>query len=89
MTDYSGRAAADWANECVRACYLGEPDGDAIHLLGPLAGKALRISPPLVISEKDATDSLELLYCILARLAESLGTQSAQSRPEPLAAMGR
>ena len=87
--DHSGRSAADWAIECVRACYLGEPDGDGIHLLGPLANKVIRISPPLVISETDATESLELLYRILARLVEPLRTQSAQLRPEPLAAAGR
>jgi 4-aminobutyrate aminotransferase-like enzyme len=89
MCDHAGRSAADWATECVRACYVGEPDGDAIHLLGPLAGKVVRISPPLVISEKDATESLELLYRILARLAEPLRVQPAPARGEPLATVGR
>ena len=33
------RSAADVANACVEACYLGDREGRAIHLLGPLAGK--------------------------------------------------
>ena len=68
MCDHAGRSAADWAVECVRACYLGEPGGDGIHLLGPLAGKAIRISPPLVISEAEAVESLDLMNRILSRL---------------------
>jgi 4-aminobutyrate aminotransferase-like enzyme len=66
--DCGGRSAADWAIECVRACYVGESGGDGIHLLGPLAGKVIRISPPLVISETDARASLDLMYRILQRL---------------------
>ena len=37
------------ANACVEACYLGDATGRAIHLLGPLAGKVIRVSPPLVM----------------------------------------
>src|SRR5262245_12879264 len=50
MCDWANRSAADWAVDCVRDCYLGDSPGDGIHLLGPLAGKVLRVSPPLVIS---------------------------------------
>src|SRR5690606_32558687 len=32
-------AAADVANAVVKACYLGQPGGDGIHLLGALANK--------------------------------------------------
>ena len=51
MCDHAGRSAADWAGACVLACYNGDgPQGDGIHLLGPLAKKVVRISPPLVIT---------------------------------------
>jgi 4-aminobutyrate aminotransferase-like enzyme len=80
--DWADRSAADWAVDCVRACYVGEPDGIGIHLLGPLAGKVIRISPPLVISEKDAMESLDLIYRILSRLATlTRGPAAAPQRP--------
>src|SRR5947208_12289268 len=41
--DHAGRAAADWANAVVLACYRGA-GGDGIHLLGPLAKKVLRVA---------------------------------------------
>src|SRR5919197_5641091 len=41
--------AAEVANEIVRACYLGDEQGRAIHLMGPLAQCVLRIAPPLVM----------------------------------------
>src|SRR4029077_16070084 len=41
MRDHAGRTAAEWANACVLACYVGEA-GTGIHLLGPLAKKVLR-----------------------------------------------
>jgi 4-aminobutyrate aminotransferase-like enzyme len=77
MCAWAGRSAADWANECVHACYLGEPGGDGIHLLGPLAGKVIRVSPPLVISEADAAESLNLMYRVFAKLGEPSRTTSA------------
>ena len=90
MTDYAGRSAADWAVECVRACYLGEPGGDGIHLLGPLAGKVIRISPPLVITEAEAAESLDLMFRIFARLADaSAPDPSPAARTKPLAAASR
>ena len=69
----------------VEACYLGETDGDGIHLLGPLAGKVLRISPPLTITEAEANASLDLMYRLLSRLAVKLA-QAAGSAPEPATA---
>ena len=41
--------ADEVANACIEACYLGDSSGRAIHLLGPLAGKVIRVSPPLVM----------------------------------------
>ena len=77
MADHAGRTGADWANACVLACYLGEA-GAGIHLLGPLAKKVLRIAPPLVITEQEAQDAVDLLYRILAELARG-GTLSRVS----------
>jgi 4-aminobutyrate aminotransferase-like enzyme len=49
------------AVEIVRRCYLGKGH-DGIHLLGALAGKVLRVSPPLTITAQEADESLKLLY---------------------------
>jgi 4-aminobutyrate aminotransferase-like enzyme len=68
MRDHAGRNAADWANAVVLACYLGEPKGDAIHLLGPLARKVIRIAPPLVITEQEARDAMALMHRVVASL---------------------
>lgn len=56
------------ANRIVEACYLGESGGDGIHLLGPLAGNVLRVSPPLTITESEAADSLSLFNRICAEV---------------------
>src|SRR5947209_3100278 len=68
--DHAGRGAADWANAVVLACYRGD-GGDGIHLMGPLAGKVVRIAPPLVITEQDATQALDLMLRLLGPLAAS------------------
>ncbi|MEW4529786.1 aspartate aminotransferase family protein [Maioricimonas sp. JC845] len=65
------------ATEVVRACYLGEEGGDGIHLLGALAGKVLRVSPPMTMTAEEADASLELLYRLLSDLAGKL--QSAET----------
>jgi 4-aminobutyrate aminotransferase/(S)-3-amino-2-methylpropionate transaminase len=60
--DYDGAPAAQWANELVLHCYLGDgPGGDGVHLLGPLAKKVIRIAPPLTITEAEARASLDLM----------------------------
>ncbi|HEV2949508.1 MAG TPA: aminotransferase class III-fold pyridoxal phosphate-dependent enzyme [Gemmataceae bacterium] len=70
MQDHAGRSAADWANATVLACYRGlEPGGDGIHFLGPLAKKVIRIAPPLVISETEAHEAMQLMYRLLMPLA--------------------
>jgi 4-aminobutyrate aminotransferase-like enzyme len=61
MRDHAGKSAAEWANAVVLACYLGD-GGDGIHLLGPLAKKVLRVSPPLVITETEAKSSTDLMF---------------------------
>jgi 4-aminobutyrate aminotransferase-like enzyme len=71
MQDFAGRSAGEWANSSVLACYRGLPDqslGDGIHLLGPLAKKVLRIAPPLIISESEATQAVQLIHRLLSTL---------------------
>ena len=65
------RSAADLANACVEACYLGDDAGAAIHLLGPLAGKVIRVSPPLVMPLDEAKTYLDVMYDIFARTAQA------------------
>ena len=64
--------ATDIANKIVEACYLGKEGGDGIHLLGPLADTVIRISPPMTMTESDATESLDLLYNIISAVAKRL-----------------
>lgn len=65
MRDHAGKSAADWANAVVLTCYRGEGNL-GIHLLGPLAKKVVRIAPPLVITEAEAQQAMELMYRVLA-----------------------
>lgn len=67
-------SAGEVANAIVRECYLGEAGGDGIHLLGALATKVLRVSPPMTITTEQAHDSLALL----ARLMERAGQKLAE-----------
>ncbi len=63
--------AGEVAAKIVEACYLGR-DNLGIHLLGALAGKVLRVSPPLTITIDEARQSLDLLYELVASLATTL-----------------
>ncbi|MBX3438548.1 MAG: aspartate aminotransferase family protein [Planctomycetaceae bacterium] len=53
------RTSNEVANDVVEACYLGR-NGTGIHLLGPLSGNVLRVSPPLTMTEDEARESLDL-----------------------------
>jgi 4-aminobutyrate aminotransferase-like enzyme len=66
--DHAGRTAAEWANAAVLSCYQGADGGDGIHLLGPLAGKVVRIAPPLVLTETQAREVAALMARLLASL---------------------
>jgi 4-aminobutyrate aminotransferase-like enzyme len=66
------RSAADVANACIEGCYLGDEAGAAIHLLGALAGKVIRVSPPLVMPLDEAKTYLDVMYEILARVPEGI-----------------
>jgi 4-aminobutyrate aminotransferase-like enzyme len=65
-------SASDVANACVEACYLGDASGRAIHLLGALAGKVLRVSPPLVMPLDEASEYLEAMYRIFQSVEQQL-----------------
>ncbi len=60
------------ANACVEACYRGDATGRAIHLLGPLAGKVLRVSPPLTMPLDEAQVYLDAMYDIFVGVQRSL-----------------
>ncbi|MBW3541433.1 MAG: aspartate aminotransferase family protein [Planctomycetes bacterium] len=64
-------SANEVANAVVEAAYLGR-DGEGVHLLGPLAGNVIRVSPPLTMTENQAHHSLDLLQAILADLHAEL-----------------
>lgn len=70
MKDHAGRTAAEWANGFVLACYQGEgPNGEGIHLLGPLSRKVVRVAPPLTITADEAKSSIDLILRFTAKLA--------------------
>lgn len=70
MRDSSDRAAPEWANAFVLACYQGDGNNtDGIHLLGPLAKKVVRVSPPLTITPDEASAGIELMHRCANRMA--------------------
>lgn len=48
------------AQRAVLEAYRGA-NGKGVHFLGPLAGKVLRVSPPLVISEEELNEAFAIL----------------------------
>ena len=62
------------ARACVEACYFGDDQGRAIHLLGPLAGRVIRVSPPLVMPPDEAADYLDAMHGCFARVASRLAS---------------
>lgn len=68
-----GKASAEEvASKCVEACYLGDNQGRAIHLLGPLAGKVIRVSPPFVMPPDEAQEYLGVMYERFAAVGQRL-----------------
>jgi 4-aminobutyrate aminotransferase-like enzyme len=63
-----GRSSIDVARTIVRACYEGDAQGRAIHLLGPLSGDVIRIAPPLVMRLDEAHHYLDAMYQIIEQL---------------------
>jgi 4-aminobutyrate aminotransferase-like enzyme len=72
LASVGGHAADKVANACVAACYRGDAQGRAIHLLGPLAGKVLRVSPPLVMPLDEAQQYLDAMYDIFMAVERTL-----------------
>lgn len=62
------RTSQQTAIACVEACYRGDAHGRAIHLLGPLAGNVLRVSPPLVMPLDEAKTYLDAMHGMVASL---------------------
>lgn len=69
--------AAQVANACVEACYVGDEQGRAIHLLGPLAQKVLRVSPPLTMALDEAEQYLEVMFDRFTAVARGLAAAPA------------
>jgi 4-aminobutyrate aminotransferase-like enzyme len=59
------RSSVEVGREIVRACYDGDAEGRAIHLLGPLSGDVIRIAPPLVMQLDEAMEYLDAMYGII------------------------
>lgn len=72
LADHAGVSSRDVAVECVRRAYLGDEEGNAIHLLGPLAGNVLRISPPLTMTASEAEFWMGVLERIFALVERDL-----------------
>jgi len=68
--DIGGKASGDVANDVIRACYEGNADGQAIHLLGALAGNVIRISPPLTMNVEECQHYLNVMFDICQSLTE-------------------
>jgi 4-aminobutyrate aminotransferase-like enzyme len=67
--DHAGHTAAEWANAIVLACYRGDGGAaDGIHLLGPLAKKVVRVSPPCTMTPAEATAALEVMHRAIQHL---------------------
>jgi 4-aminobutyrate aminotransferase-like enzyme len=62
-------ATRDVANRFVKSCYLGH-GGDGVHLLGPLAGTVVRISPPLTITHDEANVAIDIMRQAVRTMAE-------------------
>jgi len=71
FADHAGRTAAEWANAFILAAYRGDGTSDGVHLLGPLAKKVVRISPPLVITNEEAVTAIKLLHAAATRLNQA------------------
>jgi 4-aminobutyrate aminotransferase-like enzyme len=69
-------SANDVAAACVLACYHGDSAGRAIHLLGPLAGNVIRVSPPLVMPLDEARQYLDAMFDIFSSVATRIAPEA-------------
>ena len=70
--EFGGKTANEVANACVLAAYRGDEEGQAVHLMGPLAKKVIRVAPPLTITESEARDSVRALGACFAAVEREL-----------------
>jgi len=64
-------SANDMAVRIVEACYRGTAAGDAIHLLGPLAGCVIRVAPPLTMPPQEGEHYFDVMFEIIQGVAEA------------------
>jgi len=76
----NGRSAEEIANQIVLDCYRGDQEGRAIHLLGPLAGRVLRVAPPLVMPLAEAREYLDVLYGVIQRIGSGHSVAAPDSK---------
>ncbi len=72
MADFAGKSSHEWACSMVHSCYLGDSSGEGIHILGPLARKVVRISPPITLTPAEASASMKLMHKLLVPLAKEI-----------------
>ncbi len=65
--------------DCRSAATWAKPADDGIHLLGALAGKVLRVSPPMTMTEAEAQTSLALFHKLIQDVAQKLQAVVDQS----------
>lgn len=61
----------DVAIAVVKRCYQGD-GANGIHLLGPLAGCVIRVSPPMCMTDDEARDSLRMLTRFVGEVGQQL-----------------
>lgn len=61
-------SADEVAAEIVRLCYIGDAEGRGVHLLGPLAGKVIRIAPPLTMPVAELQEYFDVVHRLVAGL---------------------
>jgi 4-aminobutyrate aminotransferase-like enzyme len=80
ITEFAGHSANEVANACVLAAYRGDEQGRAVHIMGPLSKKVLRIAPPLTMTEAEAEESVGALGSCFAAVERHLAAAPALQR---------
>jgi 4-aminobutyrate aminotransferase-like enzyme len=80
IADFAGHSASEVANACVLSAYRGDERGRAVHIMGPLAKKVLRIAPPLTMTEAEAEDSIAALGACFAAVEQVLSEAATVKR---------
>ena len=80
ITEFAGHSASEVANACVLSAYRGDEQGRAVHVMGPLAKKVLRIAPPLTMTEAEAEESVAVLGTCFAAVEKHLSEAATVKR---------